>query len=189
MNEVDTPTPNTPVSIRRATLADAPQIGALLRAAKNENLPAEKRAEKGFVQGNMSDDNLHTWLESPQRGGMVAVQANEIVGVCMFSPAGPAPADHPSGGLYTTIQQSDLDAERTMVFGPLAVTPSAAGQRLSGRLIHAVQEESRRLGTSAIVSFVDDANRKSTRLHHNLGFDVLGTFEHKGRPFTAFELQ
>ncbi|WP_141739673.1 GNAT family N-acetyltransferase [Corynebacterium sp. HMSC28B08] len=106
-----------------------------------------------------------------------------------FPPAGPAPADHPSGGLYTTIQQSDLDAERTMVFGPLAVTPSAAGKRLSGRLIHAVQEESRRLGTSAIVSFVDDANRKSTRLHHNLGFDVLGTFEHKGRPFTAFVLQ
>ncbi|OFT89665.1 hypothetical protein HMPREF3098_04895 [Corynebacterium sp. HMSC28B08] len=89
MNEVDTPTPNTPVSIRRATPADAPQIGALLRAAKNEDLSAEKRAEKGFVQGNMSDDNLHTWLESPQRGGMVAVQANEIVGVCMFSPRRP----------------------------------------------------------------------------------------------------
>ena len=174
--------------LRGATPADAPQIAEIFAAAKNMDLSPEQRAKKGFVQGNLTAESLWDWINTAGKGAVVAEPFghNGIVGVCMYAPAGPGPDEHPIGGLYHAIAESDLAAEETLMFGPLAVAESASGHRLSGRLVSAIEALGVDQGKTAMASFVDQSNEKSTRLHHNLGFDVLAEYTVKDRPFTAF---
>ena len=177
-----------PFRFRQATPDEAPQIAELFAAAKHEDLSPEQRAKKGFVQGNLSTQALRDWISADDKGAAVAEpqDRNGIVGVCMYSPAAPGPEDHPVGGLYHAIADSDLATEEVLMFGPLTVAESASGQHLSGRLVSAVEALGVEQGKTAMVSFVDNANEKSIRLHRNLAFDVLAEYTVKNRPFTAF---
>jgi GNAT superfamily N-acetyltransferase len=174
-------------SVAKATYQDMPAIAALLRAARGDGLSDQERAERGFIQGQLSDRILRRFQQGT--GIFVAVHDDEqngaeLAGAALTAdPALLADAEGPVAGMIATARTAGLTD--FALYGPVAVDPRYQGRGVLRMLIDGVRK-SLSAGYSDAVLFVELANEKSLAVHRHLGMRELGGFTAAGRDYLTF---
>ncbi|GAA3438098.1 GNAT family N-acetyltransferase [Kutzneria kofuensis] len=170
------------IAVRKATLDDLPAIAALLRAARGDGLSERERAERGFVQGNLSDQVLTRFITGT--GAFVAVHGDELAGVALTSdPAPLAAGEGPPAGTIQTARAAGM--ADFALYGPVAVDPRFQGRGVLRLLVDAVKKSLSTAYDEAAL-FVELTNEKSLAVHRHLGMREIGEFTAGGRRYLAF---
>lgn len=173
-----------PIRLDRSYADDRPAILALMDEARGRDLSDAERAQQGFVQGRMDESSL-TRLQAGT-GVFVARDGATLVGFAMTSAAHSAKNDLAVEMLRIAAQaESEVQPEKTFLYGPVAVDRRYQGQGLLTRLLIHVCTELRtqfKLG----VLFIDRANHKSLTIHREYLMDERSGFEFKGRSYVVF---
>jgi ribosomal protein S18 acetylase RimI-like enzyme len=146
------------VTVRPATVADAPAMGRLhvraWRAAYRGQMP------DGYLDGLRAEERAAGWeralgRERPRGAILVAERAGEVVG---FANLGPAEDPQGAGELYA-----------------INVDPAHWGTGAGRALLEAAQAELARLGFAETVLWVLPANARARRFYELAGWAVDGT--------------
>jgi ribosomal protein S18 acetylase RimI-like enzyme len=146
------------VTVRPATVADAPAMGRLhvraWRAAYRGQMP------DGYLDGLRAEERAAGWeralgRERPRGAILVAERAGEVVG---FANLGPAEDPQGAGELYA-----------------IDVDPAHWGTGAGRALLEAAQAELARLGFAETVLWVLPANARARRFYELAGWAVDGT--------------
>jgi ribosomal protein S18 acetylase RimI-like enzyme len=146
------------VSVRPATVADAPAMGRLhvraWQAAYRGHMPDD------YLDGLRADERAAGWeralgRERPRGAVLVAERAGEVVG---FAALGPSPDPEGAGELFS-----------------INVDPNHWGTGAGRALLEAAQEELARLGFAETVLWVLPANARARRFYERAGWASDGT--------------
>ncbi len=147
------PLSDSGVSIRPATMADAPVLAATIVAAFEEY---RGRLEPPSAALDETPDSIRHELASDY-GGALALLDGHAVGCVLFRPEG---AD-----LY---------------FGRLSVLPTHRGRGIAAALVHAVETEAVRRGCPGVVLGVRIALPENQEVFTRLGYAEIARHAHTG---------
>ncbi|CAM2918573.1 GNAT family N-acetyltransferase [Prescottella defluvii] len=167
------------LTVRRSGPQDREAILALMNASRGDGLSAAERAERGFVQGSMGEDDLARFQEGT--GVFVAEEDGTLAGFAMTSEPGAAT----SGPPRLAVDAVGEGSGRLFLYGPAAVDPRFQGRGVLTKLLAALSRELRDrfdLG----VAFVEAANAKSLAVHRHYGMTEAATFVFAGRDYFVF---
>ncbi len=144
---------NLEIRCRRATIADAAVLAALINDAF-----AEYRPWLVPPSGALAETEATIGVElASQYGAFLAEAAGEVLGCVLFRPEG--------DDLY---------------FGRLSVPVAQRGKGIAGLLVTAVEEEALRQGRPGVVLGVRIALPANQRLFARLGYEEIARHAHPG---------
>ncbi len=153
-------TTNSPVTIRRAELADAPAIAEIY----NEAILTTTAT---FDTEPKSVDERTKWLQSHDERHpiLVAVLDGRVVGWASLT------------------RWSDRRAYDDTVETSFYVHSTRRGRGVGRKLKEAIIEEARRLGYHTLIALVAEGSDESIHLNESAGFAHVGTLKEVGRKF------
>lgn len=170
------------VTVRPLESSDLDWVAALYGANARDAVPAEERASRGFVQGQMSPEMLGGQLDGP--GAFVAVDdaTGEGVGALLTHEPGRFPPDAPMPPAQAVRVAQEANLPAPVLYGPAVVAESARGQGVLRALATAAFAHLRGRYSHAI-AFMETENEVSATAHQRIGFRPIGEFTAKDRPY------
>lgn len=169
------------IEVRRSGSGDRAAILNLMETARGKDLSPEQRAERGFVQGVMDEDQLNRFESGT--GIFIAEEDNRLAGFAMT--ADPDAVQDGPPALAVAATRAAVGAQRLFMYGPAAVDPQFQGRGVLTTLLSALSSHLRDeydLG----VAFVEDANRRSLDVHRHYGMAEVPGFSYEGRIYHVF---
>jgi ribosomal protein S18 acetylase RimI-like enzyme len=165
---------DTRVTVRPRLAEDLAGLASLLIAV---------HAKDGYPVEGVSD--AEAWLESPlMLGAWSALVGPALAGHVMLS----EPGDDDASQLW--MQRHHRQAGMVAVVGRLFVGPAQRGHGAGRALMEAAMTHATGMGRAAVLD-VMDKDRDAIELYERLGWQRLGSFEHRYgggvEPATAFE--
>ncbi len=171
-----------PVTIRRSRPEDRAAILALMDRTRGDDLDEAQRAERGFVQGNMTGETLARLEQGT--GIFIAEQDGELAGFAMTCESA-AVTGHLGGLTVRAARAVTGGGARLFLYGPVAVERRFQGRGVMRTLIAALSRELQDRYDLGVL-FVELANRKSMAVHRHYGMTEVARFQNDGREYAVF---
>lgn len=172
------------IDVRRSEPGDRVAILRLMETARGDGLSPQERAERGFVQGTMTEAVLARFEAGT--GVFLAEEDGRLAGFAMTSDTAAVPDGPPRRTLEAA--RAVVGDRRIFLYGPAAVDPDFQGRGVLSLLLRNLSE---RLvgGFDLGVAFVEDANRKSLAVHRHYGMSEVPGFSIGERIYHVFTFE